>query len=521
MNHRTSWILLLSLAVLGACGGDHEHVSEVAEEDEGWAVTAWGEYFEIFAEADPLERGASSLAFTHVTTLEDFSPLVEGVVSVVLVDALGAEVAFAKDTPTRPGIFSIDLVPETSGEFDLVFRVVTPGRQEDIPAGRVRVGEAGSSFGLTEPAPTTVGAEGAAGGAEISFLKEQQWRTGFATSWAQQGALSESVAGPGRVEPAAGGEILLTSPVDGVVSARNWPFSGQSVGGGGVVFRVTPRVASDLSLAELEANVIGLEAELSVARRRLARLDGLLAVGATSQREQEEAQARVATLESRHTAAGKDLAMARTGRQGGAAGEEAVTVRAPFAARVARVDVTPGEAVAAEAPLGLLVRESPLWLAIALRPDAVTGLKAVDGLDIRLSNGQAPMTFRGDRVRFVALSPKVDPETGTVTAFFEVAAGVNELPIGSRVEAQILLPQERSGLVVPESALIDDGGVPVVYLQIGGESFVRAEVSVLGRQSGRALVEGLLPGVRVVDQGGNAIRRATLVASDVGEGHVH
>ena len=57
--------------------------------------------------------------------------------------------------------------------------------------------------------------------------------------------------------------------------------------------------------------------------------------------------------------------------------------------------------------------------------------------------------------------------------------------------------------------------------QIGGESFVRAEVSIALRQSGRVLVEGLPPGARVVDRGGNAIRRATLVASDVGEGHVH
>ncbi len=128
-------------------------------------------------------------------------------------------------------------------------------------------------------------------------------------------------------------------------------------------------------------------------------------------------------------------------------------------------------------------------------------------------------TFATDS--FVSLSPKVDPATGAVTALFEVDASVEELPIGSLVEVQVLLAQERRGIVVPETALVDDGGVPVVYLQIGGESFVRAEVSVVSRQSGSALVEGLAPGARVVDRGGNAIRRATLVASDVGEAHIH
>ena len=80
----------------------------------------------------------------------------------------------------------------------------------------------------------------------------------------------------------------------------------------------------------------------------------------------------------------------------------------------------------------------------------------------------------------------------------QIDASVAELPIGSPVEAQILLAQDSRGIVVPETALVDDGGVPVVYLQIGGESFVRAEVSVAGRQSGRVLVEGLPPGARVV-----------------------
>ena len=89
------------------------------------------------------------------------------------------------------------------------------------------------------------------------------------------------------------------------------------------------------------------------------------------------------------------------------------------------------------------------------------------------------------------------------------------------VEAEILLAGERTGIEVPETALVDDGGVPVVYLQSGGESFIRAEVAVLARQSGMALVEGIEPGARLVERGGNAIRRATLVSRDVGEGHVH
>jgi RND family efflux transporter MFP subunit len=524
MSKRTYLILLLlfaAFATLGACAPTDDQSSEDSVEDESWAVTAWGEHFEIFAETDPLEQGSTSLAFTHVTALADFSPLVEGTVSAILVDSSGTEVSFSRDEPTRPGIFSIGVAPEKAGEFDLVFRVETSTRREDIPAGRARVGEPGSSGGLVEPAPATVGAQQLSDTTAISFLKEQQWRTEFATSWVRSGALDESVRGPGRVEPAAGGDVLLTSPVDGVVSATPWPYSGHEVARGTVVFRVTPRVASDRSLAELEANVAGLEAELDAAQRRRRRLEGLHELGATSRRELEEAQARAATLESRLGAATKDLATARTGRQGGTASSETVAVRAPFSGRIAGVSATPGQAVAAETSLGRLVRDRPLWVAVALRPEIAAGLGAPEGLDIRLPNGQAPLTFKGDKARLVSLSPTVDRQTGAVTAFFEVDAGVEELPIGAPVEAEILLAGEKTGVVIPETALVDDGGLAVAFVQIEGESFVRVEVAVLARQSGRVLVEGLPAGARLVEHGGNAIRRATLVAQDVGEGHVH
>lgn len=518
-NRCFHWLLVVAL--LSACNAHDDHEHGAPAEDESWAVTAWGERFEIFAETDPLEIGAPALAFTHVTVLEDFSPLVEGVVQVVLVDSAGSELSFSRDQSTRPGIFSIEVVPEKAGDFDLIFRVESARGREDIPAGRIRVGESGSGGGLVEAATVTVDAEGAADGAEISFLKEQQWRTEFATSWVATGALSESVRAPGRVRAAAGGEVVLTSPVDGIVRGEGWPHFGQPVGRGAVVFQVTPRVASGRSLAELEAEVEGLAAESEAAGQRLERLEELLELGATSRKELEEAKTRKALLESRLRAAREDLATVHAGRRGGGEPSETVQVTVPFSGRIARVDVTPGQAIAAAEPLGLLVRESPLWVEVALPPAAAVGLGEPAGLVLQMSRGKSRLDFRGDEARLVSLAPAVDPETGMIRGLFEVATNVDDLPIGSAVTAEILLQGERNGIVIPETALVDDGGVTIVYLQRSGEEFIRAEVTVLVRQSGSVLVNGLEPGARIVDVGGNAIRRATLVAKDVGEGHVH
>ena len=119
----------------------------------------------------------------------------------------------------------------------------------------------------------------------------------------------------------------------------------------------------------------------------------------------------------------------------------------------------------------------------------------------------------------VSVAPEVSPETGAVAVLLEAPA--TGLLLGTSLEAQVLSTAEREGLVIPSSALVDDGGVAVVYLQLSGESFIRQEVHVLERQGDRLLVERLIPGQRLVTRGGEAIRRSSLMASGEAHGHVH
>jgi hypothetical protein len=75
--------------------------------------------------------------------------------------------------------------------------------------------------------------------------------------------------------------------------------------------------------------------------------------------------------------------------------------------------------------------------------------------------------------------------------------------------------------VSPAAAVVDDSGVPVVYVQPEGESFARREVRLKGRQGALVLVDGLRAGERLVTRGSAAIRRASLLSSGAPEGHVH
>jgi len=520
MRHPTRAVLATAVAAfasLAACG---RRAASPAEEAEGWAVTAWGEAHEVFAEVGPLVAGRPAVANTHVTVLSGFAPLRAGTVTALL-QAGGREQAFAERRPKRDGIFAIALQPDREGDFDLVFRVEHGSVREDVPAGRVRVGSLASPGGvLAVPAPPHGAPEGDDGAVAVTFLKEQQWRTPFVTAWAREGTLPGRVAGPGRVRPAAGGETTLTAPMAAVVESRPWPHAGLGLAAGATVFRLVPRVADARSLPELEAEARGLEPQAAVARARAERLAALVRVEAASPAEAERARAEAEGLEARLQAAREDLDTARATRTG-AASQGSLAVRAPFAGRVAEILASPGQTVEAGAPLARVVRSRPVWVELAARPEDAARLRSLTGLYLRRPGDAEPVLVPAADAHLVSLAPELDPRTATRSALFELDRDAEDWPFGTALEVEAIVAGGEKGTLLPASALVDDGGTAVVYEQRSGEAFARREVRVSSRLGPDVLVTGVPSGARVVTRGADAVRRASLLSSGAPEGHVH
>ena len=143
----------------------------------------------------------------------------------------------------------------------------------------------------------------------------------------------------------------------------------------------------------------------------------------------------------------------------------------------------------------------------------------VDGLILRRSSDNEPLSLEAAGIRVVGRSPELDPQTGTVNGDLEVPLSAAELRSAARSKPR------SPGRRAPRSSSREPrswttAARPSCYVQVEGESFARREVRV-GAAGRRALVDGLRAGERLVTQGGAAIRRASLLSTGAPEGHVH
>ncbi|HSM13858.1 MAG TPA: efflux RND transporter periplasmic adaptor subunit [Thermoanaerobaculia bacterium] len=499
--------------------GAHDSHGE-AEGPEPWATTAWGELYEVFPETDPLVAGEVAESHAHVTVLDGFAPLLEGRVAIVLRDSAGSEETFEATVAKRPGIFAIEIRPTREGERDLLFRVEAAAGFEEIPGGRVRVGNAEAPGGLL------AAEDDGATFDEISFLTEQPWRTRFATAWSRTGSLAAGIGAPARIVARPGADRLLAAPAAGRVEAEPWPHPGLAVSRGRAIFRVVPSLDEDVSLAEHEAEALALEAELAAAGARSSRLVQLAEEGLVAEQEAELAAAESRALEARLAGARRDVETARRARAGGTgASAESLAIVAPFDGVIAEVEVTPGQTVEGGAPLARFVATDRWWLEAALPPRVASKL-APGPLSLALRMpGLEPVALPAGAARLVALAPAIDDGSGRVKALVELP---DELPpglagfrVGLSVEVELAAGEPVSGIVAPAETVVDDAGVPVVYVQRSGEGFERREVRVLARQGSEVVIDGVASGERLVVRGGGAVRRSTLAGSGVADGHVH
>jgi hypothetical protein len=105
---------------------------------------------------------------------------------------------------------------------------------------------------------------------------------------------------------------------------------------------------------------------------------------------------------------------------------------------------------------------------------------------------------------------------------YEIGNADGTIRVGASAKVAVGTGRRIDGVAVPTSAIIDENGTPVAYVQVEGESFEKRELAIGGSENGVTLVlSGIRDGERVVTGAPYQLRLASLSTAVPAHGHEH
>lgn len=530
--------------------GEDTHVHAETEdahghgaEEERLSVTRWTETLELFAEFPIPQAGVPQRFLLHLTHVETGLPLNENEVRYQAEPTTGGTGIEGAGRMERPGLFIIEPVFPSSGEWNL---------QVTTSAGRVILEDV-DIHGADETPDHDHDHDEEKHTDEIVFTKEQQWVVPIITTEAAPGLLVERhpLQAVVPITPDSRGEAC--APVGGILGAPPsgvFPKIGDTVNAKQALALITPTAMSGESLAQEsnQQNLQALRAELAAqatqaagdaagARARatqlasaLDRAERLYEAKAGAKRDVEEAQGALAEARAASTAAEARAALAQQALNelsGGAMQESASNaplITAPIAGRITKIYAGAGAHADAGQPVFELVNteqvlieaQSPELLAskLALPPSGMFEIPGAPG-ELHplkpIEGGPEPW-----------IQPYVDEEKRTVPLIFPTQNKDGLLRLGMNLTLWADSRVSTQALKIPSSCILDENGVSTVYVMLDGECFQKRPVRTgISDGAWAEVLDGVQAGERVVSGGAYAVRLAGTASSGLGSAHVH
>ncbi|MCK5861179.1 MAG: efflux RND transporter periplasmic adaptor subunit, partial [Candidatus Hydrogenedentes bacterium] len=382
--------------------------------------------------------------------------------------------------------------------------------------------------------------------------KEQQWVIPVVTVSADTGTLVERRKLPAFIPATPDTRNIATTPVSGLTFAqKNIPFPrvGDTVTEGQILALVVIETMTGASLArnanlqsiqslQVELTARAIETSGDAARARaltrqhaiaLNRSETLLEAGAASQREVDTlrgtlAEARAALEAAERATAQAQEALQKTQVDSTLQQTSSIIVAAPISGRITHVIAGPGTRVTEGDPLFEIVNTEVVMIEahapeslVATLPTPPSGVFEIPGTPGKLHDILLP-----ENAPSPWILPEVDTATRTIPILFHAANPEKILRIGMSLNLWLDINHVEKEVRIPNTAVIDENGISIVYVMLEGESFQKRKVR-LGITDGvySEVLEGVYTGERVVSHGAYTVRLASLAGAGLGSAHVH
>ncbi len=540
------WTLLLTSLVVLSFSCDHSHSHSHPHGSGGQpdepepnthVVTVWEEGIEAFVEFEYPVKDEEVRFITHIAYTENGKPRTEGPITFEFTHENGKVLSqkALKDPkslehPARAGIYLPKYKFDLDGLWSAKLKVpLADGdvRTVQLPEFRVYISK--------DDAKSVDAPEEADG---VSFLKEQQWLISTITVPASHSEVSEQRTFPGHIHEKVGKRVLVSSPVQGKLTMKEgfFPDRGTPFKAGEVIAWVQPILpTSDLlslivKVAEVDAQLQQAQQTLELAQLNLARAEKLRQSDAIALRDYDKAKyeekaAQVALKAATSTKASYQEAMNWAKSLSGENAAESkkglslIPITASIDGTLIEIKTAPGEVVNPDQPLFIILDTSIVTVEARITQHEAEDIPSKPIARLKLDEGYNDQEDNLPLKLFYS-GLEIEEDTHTIPLLYEAENKDGLLRVGMVCEVLMEVAEPKNVLSVPYSALVDEDGSFVVFVQVSGETFQKRNVELgIRGETQVEVLSGLKDGERVVVTNPWAIRLASL--STVIPAHEH
>jgi cobalt-zinc-cadmium efflux system membrane fusion protein len=495
-------ILIAILAVVFAsCHNNHETEKHEEHEEAKIQFTAYSNEFELFAEADPLVVGKSSNVLSHFSHLPSFKALETGSMTIRLI-VNGKETKQTLDKPTRKGIYSFDIKPETKGNGQIVFDIKTEkgNFQVNVPHATV--------FATEQEADDAAGKVVVSKTNTTVFTKEQSWKIEYSTDLPKKEPFGQIIKTTAQILSSQGDEIIISAKTNGIITlTNNSILEGNEVSTGKILFSI-----SGSGLADNNSMVRFAEAKnnFEKAKADYERMQELKKDKIVSEKDLLISQNQYDNTKAIYDNLNKNFSL--TGQN----------IKSPMNGFVKQVFVQNGTYVESGQRILTVTQNKTLVLHAEVQQKYAAVLGSINSANIRTLHDNQTYTLEQLNGKVLSYGKTTNTDNYLIPVNLQID-NTGSFVAGGFVELYIKTLTNSQALTIPNTSLMEEQGNFFVYVQITPELFEKREVKT-GATDGlkTEILKGITYNERIVSKGAIILKLAQATGTlDAHSGHVH
>lgn len=475
---------------------DGEAQSHDGHEHEAVTIshTFFSDDFELFVEFPALIAGQTSAFAAHFTRLNNYKPVKQGKLTVSIVKD-GKGLRHQVEAPASPGIFRPSLQPKEPGTYKMFFELESDSNKVSFEIPNVKV--------YANPDEAAHANSQEENGEAITFLKEQAWKTKFATQTVSREAFYSVIRTSAKVKNQPRAETTVNAQAEGTINLM--AVLGEPVSKGDILAVVSGSGIKNNLSRKLKESKIAFEKSKSdfnrtkpLAKEQIISQKDFLEVKSRYRQD----SLRYHQLESRIS-------------------QNGMKIIAPTDGFVKEIKATNGSFVKNGSPVVSLANQSQILIEAYVNQSDYKKVPEIFDAHFSSSEMENPVTLNDIQGKVVSKTPFVQGDKTRIPVLFSGKNNGQFMP-GMFLEAYLKTGSKEDALVVPLSAIIEEQGQHFVFVQTGGESFEKRQVKPANNDGMRTEIKaGLKPDERIVTQGAYQIKLASMAGELPLHGHTH